>query len=164
MNASTDTIPQTPPPIAQVGHSAPNFTLLSQDGQPITLSSFRGKSSVVLFFYPKDFTPGCTKEACQFRDQYQDFENAGAALIGVSADPLVKHQQFAQTHRLPFLLLSDSKNEVRKAYGVPKSLGLWPGRVTYVIDRDGIVRHCFNSQFDIQGHVRKALAVLKDLA
>lgn len=163
MNAPTDTISQTPPPIAQVGHLAPDFTLLSQEGQPITLSSFRGKTSVVLFFYPKDFTPGCTKEACQFRDQYQDFEAAGATVIGISADDLVKHQQFTQTHKLPFMLLSDPKNEVRKAYGVPKSLGLLPGRVTYVLDKEGIVRQIFNSQFDIQGHVRKALAVLKDL-
>ncbi len=164
MNTSLNTQRAKEQPNAQVGQPAPDFTLLSQEGQPITLSQYREKQNVVLFFYPKDFTPGCTQEVCQFRDSYHDFVDQGAIVLGISADPLTAHQRFVQTHQLPFHLLSDPKNEVRKSYQVPKTLGLLPGRVTYVIDKQGVIRHIFNSQLNIQGHVRKALAVLEGLA
>jgi len=149
----------------QVGDHAPGFTLTSQSGQRVSLAEFRGgKSAVVLFFYPKDGTPVCTKEACSFRDAYEDFVQAGAVVIGVSADSWENHRAFASGHRLPFILLSDADGALRKAFGVPKTLGIMPGRVTYVIDKEGIVRHVFNSQFAADRHVAEALAVVRQLA
>ena len=127
------------------------------------LSDFRGKKSVVLYFYPKDDTPGCTKEACSFRDSYEAFRDAGAEVIGVSSDNEASHRKFADKFKLPFMLVADAGGAVRKRYGVPATLGLLPGRVTFVIDRDGIVRHVFNSQFQATKHVDEALAVLKRL-
>jgi peroxiredoxin Q/BCP len=146
-----------------VGDRAPDFTLRDQNGQPVSLSSFRGKKSVVLYFYPKDETPGCTKEACSFRDSYEDFVAAGAEVIGVSGDSVTKHQAFAQHHKLPFTLLSDDGNALRKAYGVPATLWILPGRVTYVIDKEGIVRHVFDSQLQATRHIDEALNVIKTL-
>ncbi len=126
-----------------VGNVAPDFTLPSQAGRQVSLAEFRGSKAVVLFFYPKDGTAICTKEACSFRDAYEDFVQAGAVVMGVSSDPVDSHQAFASCHRLPFLLLSDADSSLRKAFGVPKTLGLLPGRVTYVIDKQGVVRHVF---------------------
>jgi len=146
----------------KVGDTAPDFTLPSQSGASVSLSDFRGKS-VVLYFYPKDDTPGCTKESCAFRDQYEVFQNAGAEVIGVSADSPDSHQRFAAKYQLPFTLLSDTGNQVRKLYGVPATLGLLPGRVTYVIDQQGVVQHIFNSQFNFQGHVDQALKTLQQI-
>ncbi|PPS44825.1 peroxiredoxin [Chroococcidiopsis sp. TS-821] len=146
----------------KVGDIAPDFTLPSQSGTSVKLSDFRGKS-VVLFFYPKDDTPGCTKESCAFRDQYEVFQKAGAEVIGVSADSPESHQRFAAKYQLPFTLLSDTGNQVRKLYGVPATLGFLPGRVTYVIDRQGVVQHIFNSQFNFQGHVDEALKTLQQI-
>jgi len=116
---------------------------------------------VVLYFYPKDDTPGCTKEACSFRDQYQDFQDAGAEVIGVSSDPAASHEKFAAKYHLPFVLLADRSGAVRKQYGVPATFGLLPGRVTFVIDRQGIVRHVFNSQLQATRHVEEAIAALR---
>lgn len=148
----------------QVGDTAPDFTLPSQTGTPVSLHDFRGKKAVVLYFYPKDDTPGCTKESCAFRDQYETFKEAGAEVIGVSGDSLESHQKFAGKYNLPFLLLSDSNNYLRKLYGVPAAaFGMLPGRVTYVIDQDGVVRHIFNSMMNFQGHVSEALKTLKAL-
>jgi len=146
----------------KVGDTAPDFTLPSQSGASVSLSDFRGKS-VVLYFYPKDDTPGCTKESCAFRDQYEVFQNAGAEVIGVSADSPESHQRFAAKYQLPFTLLSDTGNQVRKLYGVPATLGLLPGRVTYAIDQQGVVQHIFNSQFNFQGHVDEALKTLQQI-
>jgi peroxiredoxin Q/BCP len=115
----------------------------------------------VIYFYPRDDTPGCTKEACSFRDHYEEFREAGAEVIGVSSDSASSHQGFARRHRLPFLLLADRGGEVRKRYGVPATLGLLPGRVSYVIDREGIVRHVFESQLQATRHVDEALAALR---
>jgi peroxiredoxin Q/BCP len=147
-----------------VGASAPDFTKTTQNGDTISLSQFRGEKTVVLYFYPKDETPGCTAEACTFRDNFEDFVEAGAVVIGVSQDSEKSHKSFATHHRLPFLLVSDRDKSLQKAYGVPKTMGLLPGRVTYVIDRDGTVQHVFNSQLNAKKHVREALEVVKQLA
>jgi peroxiredoxin Q/BCP len=146
----------------QVGDAAPDFTLPKQDGAPIELKGLLSKGPVVLYFYPKDDTPGCTAEACSFRDAYEDFKEAGAEVVGISSDSAGAHRAFADKHRLPFTLVSDAGGKVRKLYGVPGSLlGLIPGRVTYVIDAGGVVRHVFNSQLNPTKHVREALEVLK---
>ena len=127
------------------------------------LSDFRGKAEVVLFFYPKDNTPGCTMEACTFRDSHEAFREAGAEVIGISSDSADSHRRFAERYRLPFVLLSDAGGSVRARYGVSRTLGLFPGRVTYLIDRDGIVRHIFSSQFQPWRHVPEALRILEGL-
>lgn len=147
----------------KVGDTAPDFTLPSQTGTPVSLHDFRGKKAVVLYFYPKDDTPGCTTQSCAFRDKYEAFKDAGAEVIGVSGDSLASHQQFASKHNLPFTLLSDSGNMLRKLYGVPSTLGILPGRVTYVIDRDGVVRHIFNSQMNFKAHIEEALKTLRQI-
>ncbi len=144
-----------------VGDPAPDFELPDAAGRPVKLSDWRGQKAVVLYFYPKDDTPGCTKEACTFRDSYEDFQEAGAEVIGVSSDSGASHQAFAKKHRLPFTLLSDASGALRKKYGVPATLGLLPGRVTFVIDREGIVRHVFSSQLAPAQHVREALDVIR---
>ena len=145
------------------GDAAPDFTLQSQAGESVTLSDFQGQKVVVLYFYPKDDTPGCTTESCTFRDSFQDFQDLGVEVIGISSDSTDSHQKFASKYSLPFTLVSDTDSSVRKAYGVPATLGLLPGRVTYVIDKTGTVRHLFNSQFNPKKHVDEALSVLKGL-
>ena len=147
----------------KVGDQAPDFTLPDQKGQPVSLSSFVGKKDVVLYFYPRDFTPGCTAEACAFRDSYEIFKEVGAEVIGISSDSEQSHQGFAARHRLPFILLSDRDGSVRKRYGVSPVLGLLPGRVTFVIDKQGIVRHIFVAQFAAEKHVEEAMRVLQTL-
>jgi len=146
-----------------VGDKAPDFTLPSQSGEPVRLQDRIGQRVVVLYFYPKDETRGCTAEACAFRDSHEVFTDAGAEVIGVSSDSVDRHASFAGRHNLPFTLLSDAGGKVRKAYGVPAALGFIPGRVTYVIDRSGTVRHAFNSMTNIDGHVKDALAVVRQL-
>jgi thioredoxin-dependent peroxiredoxin len=147
----------------QVGDKAPDFTLPSQSGDPVRLSSRLGERVVVLYFYPKDNTRGCTAEACAFRDSHEVFTEAGAEVIGVSSDSANKHAAFADQHNLPFTLLSDAGGQVRKSYGVPAALGVLPGRVTYVIDRTGTVRHVFNSMTNIGQHVSDALEVVRQI-
>jgi peroxiredoxin Q/BCP len=117
----------------------------------------------VLYFYPKDMSPGCTKEACAFRDSYEAFKDAGAEVIGISSQSQESHSIFSLRYNLPFTLLVDEGSKVRRLYGVRSSLGMIPGRVTYVIDKEGVVRHIFSSQVDIEGHVNEALKVLKTL-
>jgi peroxiredoxin Q/BCP len=118
----------------------------------------------VLYFYPKDNTPGCTAQACSFRDQYEDFLDLGAEVIGVSGDDFASHQKFTSQYRLPFLLLSDTNRKIRKLFGVPTALlGMLPGRVTYVIDANGIIQMVFNSMLAGQ-HIPKALAAVKKIA
>jgi peroxiredoxin Q/BCP len=129
----------------------------------VRLSDRIGERVVVLYFYPRDETRGCTAEACAFRDSYEVFTEAGAEVIGVSSDSVDKHAAFADHHELPFTLLSDEGGRVRKSYGVPSTLGMLPGRVTYVIDRTGTVRHVVNSQLNIGRHIETTLAVVKDL-
>jgi len=147
-----------------VGDLAPDFSLPTQNGEQITLSQFRGEKVVVLYFYPADNTPGCTREACAFRDSYEVFTAAGAQVIGVSVDSVGSHEQFAAKHSLPFLLVSDDGGTVREAYGIRPTLGVLPGRVTFVIDRTGLVRHVFSSLTRIGAHVEGALAVVRSLA
>jgi peroxiredoxin Q/BCP len=143
-----------------VGDLAPDFSATDQDGVEITLANFRG-TNVVLYFYPRDGTPGCTAQACSFRDSYEAFTDAGAEVIGVSADTLERHREFAAEHNLPFHLLSDADGTLRRLYGVPKTLGLFAGRVTYVIDTGGVVRHVFSSQLKTGKHIEEALATLQ---
>jgi peroxiredoxin Q/BCP len=146
-----------------VGDQAPDFTLPSQSGEQVRLSDRLGEQVVVLYFYPRDNTPGCTAEACAFRDSHEVFSEAGAEVIGVSSDSADRHAAFAGRHDLPFTLLSDAGGRVRKSYGVPTVLGVLPGRVTYVIDRQGTVRHVFNSMTNIGQHVGDALTVVRRL-
>ncbi|RKS07349.1 peroxiredoxin Q/BCP [Nocardiopsis sp. Huas11] len=146
------------------GDTAPDFTLPDQSGNRVRLRDRLGERVVVLYFYPKDDTPGCTAEACAFRDSHEVFAEAGAEVIGISSDSVDRHAAFAGRHELPFTLLSDKGGAVRKDYGVPSVLGLLPGRVTYVIDRQGTVRHVFNSMTVIDKHVKEALSVVRDLA
>ncbi len=140
----------------KVGDKAPDFTLPSQMGDDVTLSEFFGKKNVVLYFYPKDETTGCTKEACTFRDNYEELTKLDAEVIGVSGQSVESHKSFASHHGLPFILLSDKNNNIRELYGVPSSMGIIPGRVTYIIDKKGMVRHIFNSQTQAQKHVEEA--------
>ncbi|MER5218176.1 peroxiredoxin [Streptomyces sp. NPDC002838] len=147
----------------QVGGKAPDFTLPSQSGVPVRLYDRLDDGVVVLYFYPKDETRGCTAEACAFRDSHEVFTDAGAEVIGVSSDSVHKHAAFAARHNLPFTLLSDEEGQVRKDYGVPSVLGIIPGRVTYVIDRQGTVRHVFNSLTNTDKHVNDALDVVRNI-
>jgi peroxiredoxin Q/BCP len=147
----------------KVGDIAPDFTLPSQIGDDVTLSEFFSKKNVVLYFYPKDETKGCTKEACTFRDNYEELTNLGAEVIGVSGQSVESHKSFASHYGLQFILLSDEGNKVRELYGVPSSMGIIPGRVTYIIDKKGIVRHIFNSQTQAQKHVEEAKKTLLEI-
>jgi peroxiredoxin Q/BCP len=146
-----------------VGDRAPDFTLPSGDGREVTLGEFRGKKVVVLFFYPQDETPGCTREACEFRDSFDRFGDVGAEVIGVSDDDVESHKKFASKHRLPMTLLSDAGGRVRESFGVKPLFGI-PDRVTFVIDREGVVRHVFAARLRFGKHVDEALAVVKQLA
>jgi peroxiredoxin Q/BCP len=142
-----------------VGTKAPDFTLPTQTGGLVSLGDYLGKP-VVLFFYPKDDTLGCTREVCAFRDNFEQFEKLDAEVMGISSDSVESHRDFAEQHKLPFTLLSDEGGKVRRRYGVPNTLGLFPGRVTYVIDEEGIVRHIFTSQLGVEKHVEEALEAL----
>ncbi|MDJ0733419.1 MAG: peroxiredoxin [Nostocaceae cyanobacterium] len=146
----------------KVGDTAPDFTLPAQDGSSVSLTNFRGQA-VVLYFYPKDDTPGCTAESCGFRDQYEVFKSNGAEVIGVSGDSAESHQKFAAKYQLPFTLLSDKGDQVRKLYGATAAFGLFPGRVTYVIDSEGVVQYVFDSMFNFKGHVEETLKTLQSL-
>jgi peroxiredoxin Q/BCP len=146
-----------------VGDVAPDFTLPDQTGTPVRLRDLVGRKTLVLYFYPKDETPGCTIEARAFRDSYDAFTAAGAEVVGVSADSVASHRRFAQHHELPFLLLSDRGGTVRKLYGVERTLGILPGRVTYVIDTAGIVRHIYSSQLRAKRHTRESLDAVRAL-
>jgi peroxiredoxin Q/BCP len=118
----------------RVGAKAPDFTLPSQSGEMVRLKDFLGKL-VVLFFYPKDNTSGCIKEVCAFRDNFEEYRKLDAEIIGISSDSVESHRALVQKHDLPFALLSDGGDKVRKLYRVPNTLGLFPGRVTYVLQQ-----------------------------
>ncbi len=144
----------------KVGEQAPDFTLQDQNGKEVSLKDFRGKS-VVLYFYPKDDTPGCTAESCAFRDQYEVFKSAGAEVIGISGDSPESHQKFSSKYQLPFTLLSDKGNKVRQSYGATAAFGLFPGRVTYVINGEGNVQYIFDSMLNFKGHVEETIKQLQ---
>lgn len=143
-----------------VGQAAPDFTAPKTGGGEFRLSDVKGQRAVVLYFYPKDETPGCTAEACAFRDSYEIFLEHGADVVGVSGDSVESHERFADRHELPFTLVSDKGGALRRLYGVKATLGVWPGRVTFVIGKDGIVRHVFASQTDAVRHVEEALRTI----
>lgn len=148
----------------KTGDVAPLFSLPDQDGNIILLEKLIGQKIIVLFFYPKDETRGCTAEACSFRDHYEEFLDLGCEVIGISGDNETSHRSFASNHQLPYKLLSDKDNAVRKLYGAKGPLfGLIPGRVTYVIDKQGKVVHVFNSMMQFDQHVKEALTVIKGL-
>lgn len=140
-----------------VGDVAPDFTLLDQRGRSVRLHELTATKNVALYFYPKDATPGCTIEARSFRDAYTEFAAADTEVVGVSSDSVKSHERFAANERLPFLLLSDRDGTVRNLYGVERTLGVLPGRVTYVIGRGGVVLHVYNSQLRVTRHSREAL-------
>eukprot|EP00249_Psilotum_nudum_P012727 c23945_g1_i1 orf=223-879(+) len=145
------------------GDKAPPFTLKDQDGRSVGLSKFKGKP-IVLYFYPADETPGCTKEACAFRDSYEKFKKAGAEVIGISGDSPESHKAFARKYRLPFTLLSDEGNKIRKEWQIPGDFfGSLPGRQTYVIDKNGKIQLVFNNQFQPEKHVDETLKILQTM-
>ncbi len=147
----------------KTGDKVPSFTLKDQHGNNFNMDSLIGKKALVIFFYPKDFTPGCIKEVCSFRDQYEDFTDLGAEVIGISGDGETSHDKFAKKYELPFTLLSDENKKVRNLFGVKSSLmGLLPGRVTYVIDKNGNVQLIFENQFGAEKHIEESLAILKE--
>ena len=149
-------------PALSVGDRAPLVVLRDADGVERRSDQLAGQA-LVLFFYPKDDTPGCTMEACAFRDSYADLQALGAEVWGVSGDDASSHQRFAGKHQLPYPLLVDTGNQLRRAYGVPSVLGLLPGRVTYVIDGQGVIRHVFNNLLDGPAHRREAIEALQAL-
>jgi peroxiredoxin Q/BCP len=147
----------------KTGDKMPDFELLDQDGRTVRSSDLTGRGPVVVFFYPHDETPGCTVEACAFRDAFEDFKDIGASVIGISSDSAESHRKFADHHRLPFTLLSDPKSEAREAFGVPNSMGVFLGRVTYIFDGNGVLRYVFNSQTRVKQHVTKSLEIIKKI-
>jgi len=147
----------------KTGDIVPNFTAEDSHGEVFESQSLLGRKPLVIYFYPKDNTPGCTTEACSFRDQYEDFKDLGAEVIGISSDSVKSHQKFADKHKLPFILLSDHDKKLRHLFGVRNNLfGLLPGRVTYIIDRNGVVIYIFDSM-NAAKHIPKALNIIKEL-
>ncbi len=148
----------------EIGDTIPDIVLKNQDGKLFNLKSETKGKNVVLYFYPMDNTRGCTAEACSFRDQINDFINANAKVIGISSQSEESHKKFAEKNNLPFTLLSDKGNKVRKMFGVPTNFfGLFPGRVTYIINKEHKVVYIFNSQTKIQDHIDNALKKLKEI-
>ncbi len=146
----------------KVGDQVPDFELSDQLGKSRSMKQAKG-NPLVLFFYPKDDTPGCTAEACGFRDKYDLFKIFGAQVWGVSNDNDISHRRFIEKYKLPFPLLCDTDNYLRKMFGVPKALGIIDGRVTYIIDADGIVKHVFNDLLNSPKHVSEALRILDSI-
>ncbi len=147
----------------KVGDRVPNFKVKATHGEDFDSRTVLGQKPVVIYFYPKDNTPGCTTQACGFRDQYEEFKDLGAEVIGVSSDSVDSHQKFAQQYHLPFVLLSDEDKKIRTLFGVPSAmLGLFPGRVTYVVDKKGIIQMIYNTMF-AKKHISKALEAVKKI-
>lgn len=146
------------------GDALPTFSLPNHDGETVRNEDLTGRGPFVVYFYPRDDTPGCTVEACAFRDEFEAFTEAGAAVYGVSADTPDQHRTFRAKHNLPFTLLSDRDGTLSKAFGVKRSFGILPGRVTWVFDADGVVQHRFASQLQPRRHVAEALEVVRRLS
>jgi peroxiredoxin Q/BCP len=148
----------------KVGDKIPNFSACDTHGNLFESQFFIGKTPLVIYFYPKDDTLGCTAQACSFRDAYEDFKDLGAEVIGISSDSVASHQKFSHQNRLPFILLSDENQKIRNIFGVPTALfGLVPGRVTYVVDKSGIIKMIFDNSMMPTKHISKALASLKKI-
>lgn len=147
----------------KTGDKAPDFTLESQDGKSVSLRDYAGKKNVVVYFYPKDFTAGCTAETKSFGENYDEILGMGAEVLGISSDSAQSHDRFGQECGAKFPLLSDKGSKVRQQYGAKSSLGIIPGRVTYVIDKEGIVRHVFSSQLRPKEHINEAVQALRNL-
>lgn len=145
------------------GAPMPDVTLRGKDG-PVSLRQLVRPGGLVVYFYPRDDTPGCTVESCHFRDQYEDFVGAGADVVGISADSPESHEKFKAKHRLPFTLLTDEGNAARQAFGVGTTFGILPGRVTFVFDGQGVCRYSFDSQLRVHAHVERALGEIRKLA
>jgi peroxiredoxin Q/BCP len=147
----------------KVGDKIPNFIAKDSNGNDFDSQEIIGQKPLVIYFYPKDNTPGCTVQACSFRDQYEDFKDLGAEVIGISSDSIASHEKFIQQYKLPFILLSDSDKKIRKLFGVPSGLfGILPGRVTYVADKTGTIIMVFDSMM-AKRHIPKALEAIKKL-
>ena len=148
----------------KVGDKIPDFVLKDQDNFDFNIDQFRGKQMMVIYFYPKDDTPGCTTEACSFRDQYEIFTDLNVKVIGISADDVASHKKFAEKYNLPFTLLADTDKKVQKLFGVPRSLlGMIPGRVTYIVNKEGEVVHIFNSMTNTEKHITESLSIIKKM-
>ncbi len=147
-----------------VGSKAPEFAGTLADGKQLRLKDFRDRRSVILYFFPKDFTPGCTKEACEFRDRRTEIAGLDAEIVGVSFDTAEKHGKFAEAYNLPYPLVSDPDGKIAAAYGVARFGGWLPTkRVTFVIGKDGIVKHVVHSELNINKHIDEAVTALKTL-
>jgi peroxiredoxin Q/BCP len=146
----------------KVGDVAPDFSLLDEHGLPVSLKDFRGKKVVVLYFYPKDFTAGCTAEACSFRDNYTPYQDKDAVVIGISLDSVESHAKFSEKYNLPFAILSDKNKEVAKTYGVLGIEGFLAKRVTFIINKDGKITHIF-PKVDVKKHFEEVLKALEEL-
>ena len=146
----------------KVGDTAPDFSLLDEHGLPVSLKDYLGKKVVVLYFYPKDFTSGCTAEACSFRDNYKPYQDKGAVVIGVSLDSVESHLKFSEKYNLPFAILSDHSKEAAKAYGVLGVGGFLTKRVTFIINKDGKITHIF-PKVDVKHHSEEVLKALEEL-
>jgi thioredoxin-dependent peroxiredoxin len=148
----------------KIGDRIPNFVAKDTLGQVFDASTIIGKKPIVIYFYPKDDTPGCTAQACNFRDHYEEFIDFGAEVIGISSDNQTSHEKFAKRYKLPFILLSDENQKIRNLFGVPRGLlGFIPGRVTYVANKEGVIQFVFDSM-NPSNHVSKALAIIKKLS
>ncbi|WP_426095682.1 peroxiredoxin [Flavobacterium sp. DSR2-3-3] len=147
----------------KVGDTIPRFNAKDTNGNDFDSANSAGQKPLVIYFYPKDNTPGCTAQACSFRDQYEDFKDLGAEVIGISSDSVASHQKFSKQFKLPFILLSDSDKKIRKLFGVPAGMfGLLPGRVTYVTDKNGVIQMIFDSVLATK-HISKALETIKKI-
>ena len=144
------------------GDRIPSITLVDQDGKNVSLDSFRG-NPLIIYFYPKDNTRVCTAQACGFRANYEAFQEMGAEVIGISGESHESHKQVTNKRKLPFILLSDPKKEARKAFKLPSLLGLLPGRVTFIVDKEGIIKHTFRADFNAEQHIKEALKVVQSL-
>jgi peroxiredoxin Q/BCP len=148
----------------KVGDKIPNFIAKDTNGNDFDSQEIIGKKPLVIYFYPRDNTPGCTAQACSFRDQYEDFKDLGAEVIGISSDTIASHQKFTQQFQLPFILLSDHDKKIRKLFGVPSGLfGILPGRVTYVADKTGTIIMIFDSSMMATRHIPKALEAIRKI-
>jgi thioredoxin-dependent peroxiredoxin len=147
----------------QEGDKAPVFKLQDQEGNEIDMADHIGKKVLVIYFYPKDFTTGCTMEARAFREMHEAFQKEGAEVFGISGDSVETHKKFAIEHELPFTLLSDPGNKVRDIYGA-YGLAHTTGRVTYVVDKNGLINMVFSSNVQPKQHVEESIKAVRELA